>query len=104
MWRRNPGCVTVAVAGLGVAIGFSTSIFSILNGVAFKPSGIDEPSSVVRIFRGSEGGYSSTWQYSEFQHFRNASPAVAVEGWLMDRQPFSAPADAGQSRPSAPCS
>ena len=56
MCRRNPGVVIVAVAGLGVAIGFSTSIFSIVNGVVFKPSGIDEPSSVVRIFRGSEGG------------------------------------------------
>ena len=98
MCRRNPGVVTVAVAGLGIAIGFSTSIFSIVNGLAFKPSGIDEPSSVVRIFRGSEGGYSTTWQYSEFQHFRNASPAVAVEGWFREQQAFSAPADAGQGQ------
>jgi hypothetical protein len=27
--RRSPGVVIVAVAGLGIAIGFSTSIFSI---------------------------------------------------------------------------
>ena len=67
MFRRTPGIVTLAVAGLGIAIGFSTSIFSIVNGIAFKPSGIDEPSSVVRIFRGSEGGHSSTWPYSEFE-------------------------------------
>lgn len=98
MWRRSPGVVTVAVAGLGIAIGVSTSIFSIVNGIAFKPSGIDEPSSVVRIFRGSEGGYSSTWLYSEFEHFRHAPPAVTVEGWLMTLQPFSAPAGPGESR------
>ena len=98
MWRRAPGVVTVAVAGLGIAIGFSASIFSIVNGLAFKPSGIDEPSSIVRIYRGSEGGYSSTWLYSEFEHFRHASPAVAVEGWLMTLQRFSAPVDSGQGQ------
>ena len=98
MCRRNPGVVVAAVAGLGIAIGVSTSIFSIVNGIALKPSGIDDPSSVLRIYRGSEGGYSSTWQFSEFEHFRNASPTVTVEGWLMDRQPFSAPADAGQGQ------
>ncbi len=98
MCRRNPGVVAVAVAGLGIAIGFSTSIFSIVNGIALKPSGIEDPSSVVRIYRGSEGGYSSTWQYLEFEHFRNASPAVTVEGWFMGLLPFSAPADAGQGQ------
>ena len=98
MWRRAPGVVTVAVAGLGIAIGVSASIFSIVNGIAFKPSGIDEPSSTVRIYRGSEGGYSSTWLYSEFEHFRHASPAVAVEGWLMTLQRFSAPVDSGQGQ------
>jgi len=98
MWRRAPGVVTVAVAGLGIAIGFSASIFSIVNGIAFKPSGIDAPSSVVRIYRGSEGGYSTTWQYSEFEHFRNASPAVLVAGWLREGQPLSAPADGAQGQ------
>jgi predicted permease len=97
MCRRNPGVVVVAVAGLGIAIGVSTSIFSIVNGIALKPSGIDDPPSVLRIYRGSEGGYSSSWQYSEFEHFRHASPSVFVEGWLME-WPFFAPADAGQGQ------
>jgi predicted permease len=99
MWRRSPGVVGVAVAGLGVAIAVSTSVFSILNGVAFKPNGIDDPSSVVRIYRTGEVGYSTSWPYFEYLHLRAAS-GVNVEAWLRERQPlFPTAAESDQSRP-----
>ena len=37
--RRSPGVVTVTVLGLGLAIGVSTAVFSLLNVVAFRPTG-----------------------------------------------------------------
>ena len=40
LFRHSPGVVTVTVAGLGLAIGVSTSVFSIVNSAALRPSGI----------------------------------------------------------------
>ena len=68
--RRSPGVVLLAVAGLGVAIGVSTSIFSIVNGLAFKPSGIDDSRSVMRILRRDARGASGTWRYSDLVQLR----------------------------------
>ncbi len=38
--RRSPGVVAVTVLGLGLAIGVSTAVFSLLNAVAFRSTGI----------------------------------------------------------------
>jgi hypothetical protein len=84
--RRSPGVVLIAVAGLGVAIGVSTSIFSIVNGLAFKPSGIDDSRSVMRILRRDARGASGTWRYSELAQLREASSYPPIEGWLIERQ------------------
>ena len=41
--RRSPAVVAIAVLGLGLAIGVSTSVFSFLNAVTFRPTGIVDP-------------------------------------------------------------
>jgi predicted permease len=94
--RRTPGVVLIAIAGLGVAIGVSTSIFSIVNGLAFKPSGIDDSRSVTRLLRREAGGYFSTWRYSEAAALRAASSDMPIEGWLPQRQSLFAAGDGGE--------
>ena len=96
----------LAVAGLGVAIGVSTSIFSIVNGLAFKPSGIDDSRSVMRRsearsrrrFLGARGATPSSRSFAR-------PPATApVEGWLIERQRAVSRGRPATVRPSARCS
>jgi len=53
--RRSPGVVTVTVLGLGLAIGVSTAVFGLVNAVAFRPTGIVDPASSVRVALGASG-------------------------------------------------
>ena len=54
--RRSPGVVAVTVLGLGLAIGVSTAVFSLLNAVVFRPTGIVDPASAVRVMRAYRNG------------------------------------------------
>jgi hypothetical protein len=54
--RRSPGVVAVTIVGLGLAIGVGTSVFSLLNAIAFRGTGIDDPATAVRVFRGYRTG------------------------------------------------
>ena len=49
--RRNPGFTALAVLTLGVALGASAIIFSILNAVLLKPLPYEDPDRLVRVSR-----------------------------------------------------
>src|SRR5574339_96067 len=65
--RRSPGVVAVTVLGLGLSIGVSTAVFSLLNAALFRPTGIDDPASAVRVMRVYRNGLGSSTRYSDFQ-------------------------------------
>jgi predicted permease len=92
--RHSPGVVVVTVAGLGLAIGVSTSIFSIVN-AAMRPSGIEDPSTAVRIVRahGSQG-MGSAWPYSLYARLRQGVTQIKVEAQLTDSAAFGETSDA----------
>ena len=48
--RKTPGFTLVAVLTLAFAIGATTSIFSIINGVMLRPLPFGEPERIVRVF------------------------------------------------------
>jgi predicted permease len=95
--RRNPTVVAITVAGLGLAIGVSTSVFSVVNAVAFRPVGIHEAGTAVRVFRAYQHGTSTSWPYAEFLRLRDASPLVTLEASMPDSAWFSRTPDAGDS-------
>jgi hypothetical protein len=43
LFRRQPGTMALGVAGLALAIGLATAVFSILNAAALRPIGVDDP-------------------------------------------------------------
>src|SRR5262245_22775166 len=52
MAGRNPGFSTVAVLTLAVAIGGSTTVFSLVNALAIKPLPVRAPQEIVRVYPG----------------------------------------------------
>jgi predicted permease len=90
LFRRHPGVVAVTIIGLGVAIGVSTSVFSLLNAVAFRPTGVVDPSSVVWVLRAHEDGMSTSWPYADYVQLRERGTLVTLESWLGDAVSWSA--------------
>jgi predicted permease len=90
LFRRTPGVVLVATIGLGLAIGVSTAVSTILNVALFRPTGIDDPASTVRVMRAYEDGMGTSWRYPEFQQLRDGSAAsVPLDAWLQERVTIS---------------
>ena len=90
VFRRNPGSVAVAVAGLALAIAVSTTVFSLLNVTLFRPAGVSDPSSVVRALRATKGGVSTSWVFGEYLDLRDHARGYLVEAVLRDVARFSA--------------
>jgi predicted permease len=95
--RRSPGVVAVTVLGLGLAIGVSTAVFSLVNAVAFRPTGIVDPASAVRILRKYQNGTGTSWSYAEFVQLRDGAKSTRVEAARHDATSFSRTAVSGDA-------
>src|SRR5579884_877255 len=59
--RRNPSFTVVAILTLGLGIGATTAIFSLVQGVLLRPLPFKNPRSLVRIYASNpRRGYSRT--------------------------------------------
>jgi predicted permease len=66
--RREPGFAIVAVLLLALGIGATTTIFSAVNGILFKPLPYDRPEEMVRIYmQKAESGRPEGVSYPEFE-------------------------------------
>ena len=91
--RRSPGVVAIAVGGLGVAIGVSTSVFTFLNAVALRSTGVYEPSSVVQVMRGYPNGIGDAWKYADYLQLRESARTIRLEASVRDGAIVSQAAD-----------
>jgi predicted permease len=91
--RRTPGVVLIAIIGLGLAIGVGTSIFSILNIIAFRSTGIADPSAIVTVMKAYRTGIGNAWTYAESLQLQDATRRIRLETFLRDGASISRSAE-----------
>jgi predicted permease len=77
--RRSPAVVAITIGGLGIAIGVSTSVFTLLNAVLFRSTGIIEPSAVVHVLQAHRTGIGNAWKYADYLQLRESARAIRLE-------------------------
>ena len=79
---KSPGFATVAVLSLALAIGASTTVFSVANAVLFRDLPVEEPGRLVSVHRTRNGGISSSSHsypnYLEFNKQTDVFSGVAA--------------------------
>jgi hypothetical protein len=103
LFRRQPVVFGMTVAGLALAIGISTTVFSVMNAVAFRGYGIADEGSLYRVSMRSGLGeptagtgnspMEGNWSYGHFTRLRDAAKSLSVVAAARDAGPFRDAAD-----------
>ena len=95
---RQPGFVIVAVLSLALGIGVNTAIFSVLDGLLWRPLALREPDRAVFVFHAGPSNPDRGTSFPAFEHYRartdlfskvmavsGARPLVLVDGDRRDQ-------------------
>lgn len=94
--KASPGFTAVAVVIMGLGIGATTAIFSIVNSLLIRPIYCENPSEVVRIYTIDSGTGRPRWNsYPDYQDIRNGTDIFSAIGVTSDIIPFSIATDEG---------
>ena len=75
--RRSPTFTLAAVLALGLAIGANGAIFSLVDGLWFRPPGIRSPGAIVRVFSTTTTNQSGLWSFPEYTALRDQTSSFA---------------------------
>jgi putative ABC transport system permease protein len=92
---RTPGFTFIAVATLALAIGATTSIFSIVNGVLLKPLPFANPDRLVFVASMNREGKTNPMSTLDFIDYRDQSKSF-VGMAAFDRSPMSLTSNSAQ--------
>jgi len=83
LMSRTPSFAVAVVTVLGLGIGASTAIFSIVNAVLLRPLPFDEPERLVRIFTRTPGPGARLFELSPGKFYNWQRDAQSFEGMAM---------------------
>jgi putative ABC transport system permease protein len=100
VFRRQPGVVSVAIAGLAISIALITIVFTVANAFNFRPLGVPDPDGVVKINRtvGTTRTILDGWLYPDYVRLREAARLVNFEASIPARLSLSETAAGGGAR------
>jgi predicted permease len=96
LFRREPLLFLLTIAGLALAIGISTAVFSLLNVLAFRGYGVTASRNVVQLLPLDANRPGSPWMYRDYEQLREMLPAAqltASVGTGIVALPFGTPED-----------
>lgn len=67
--RKSPGFALVAIASLAMGIGFNTALFTIVDGLLFKPLPVAQPNRLVDIYTSAVTSLSSQFGTSSYPDY-----------------------------------
>ena len=94
---QRPGFLAVALLTLGLGIGATTAMFTLVNGVLLKPLGYPNASSLVKIEEQTKGQVSPifgdrwAFAYPNFEDCRRDSRSLEMAVWRWNRGTISDP-------------
>jgi putative ABC transport system permease protein len=81
--RRSPGFALVAIATLALAIGVSTSVFSVIEATVVRPLPFHDPDRIVELQTRSPQGYGQPASWPMYQDWRHQNSTLsALAGFL----------------------
>src|ERR1051326_7524653 len=83
---RTPGFTLIAVATLALAIGATTAVFSVVNGVLLKPLPFKNPDALVKIGSSSREGKLVSMSVPDFLDYRSQTHSFAGMAQIRDRE------------------
>jgi putative ABC transport system permease protein len=81
VFRRSPGFAAVVVLTIGIAVGATTSVFSVVRGVLLRPLPYRESDQLVRIYDASKQGDDGTTSLAEYRQDLEALRTATAAAW-----------------------
>ena len=100
MFARQPITIGITVLGLGLAIGVSGSVFTLMNAALLRSDGVPDSARAPRVLRTTPNGVATAWDYDEYQRLHDAATHSRVEAWLTDSASFTLAAVPPEDSPS----
>lgn len=89
MFARQPITIGITILGLGLAIGVSGSVFTLMNAALLRSDGVPDSTRAPRVLRTTPNGVATAWAYNEYQRLHDAATQSRVEAWITDSASYT---------------